>query len=99
MRGTLALFVFSIPALADYSWTELGPNQSLLARTVVTSPDAPCPPVFIDGAPSTMTPRASRSADFPVLVCEAVLPAPPTKATVAAQAPAVTKPQRHATSS
>jgi len=95
MRAILALFAFAIPALADYSWTELGPNQSLLARTIVTSSDAPCPPVFIDGTPSTMTPRASRSAEFPVLVCEAVLPAATTKATIAGQPLALPKPHLH----
>src|SRR5215204_5305414 len=54
-------------------WTQVGPEGSLVARTLV--PDA-CPPITLDGSSQPMPPRVGpNGADFPETVCEAPIPA------------------------
>lgn len=53
------------------SWIELGPEGVVIARVVTT--DANCPPILLDGVSRPMDVRAEPSADYPVLVCEAVI--------------------------
>jgi hypothetical protein len=60
------------PAFAERAWVQLtdrGPE----ARLVTQAPD--CPPVTVDGGPRPMQRRTGPSADFPVTVCQARLPA------------------------
>ncbi len=62
-----------IGASAPIVWTELGPS-GLLARAVTN--EATCPAVRLDGHTQPMRERAQPSPpDFPVLVCEAEVPA------------------------
>src|SRR5215217_7625172 len=54
-------------------WTQVGPEGSLVARTLVH--DA-CPPITLDGASQPMQTRVGpNGADFPETVCEATIPA------------------------
>lgn len=56
---------------ADYAWVELGPDGAL-AR-IVTS-EAACPALRVDQDILPMVERGRRSQNFPVLVCEALIP-------------------------
>lgn len=51
-----------------YYWTTLGPEGTLILRTLVK--DAPCPEVAIDGQKHPMARRAESTSEFPVGVCE-----------------------------
>lgn len=60
------------PVFAERAWVQLtdrGPE----ARLVTRSPG--CPSITIDGGPRPMQRRAAPSADFPVTVCQARIPA------------------------
>jgi hypothetical protein len=60
------------PAFAEQAWVQLtdhGPE----ARLVTQAPA--CPAVTVDGGPRPMQRRTGPSADFPVTVCQARLPA------------------------
>ena len=54
-------------------WTQVGPEGSLVARTLVR--DA-CPQITLDGSSQPMHTRVGpNGADFPETVCEATIPA------------------------
>jgi hypothetical protein len=58
---------------APIVWTELGPS-GLIARAITT--EATCPVLRLDAFPRRMQERAAPSPpDFPILVCEAAVPA------------------------
>jgi len=54
-------------------WVELGPEGAVLARAVTT--EVSCPGIALDAVSHPMGVRAAPSGDYPVLVCETVLPA------------------------
>ena len=62
------------------TWVELGENGAIIARQAIpttTGPMPACPAIQIGGAPNPptmMQQRGSPSANFPVVVCEAVIP-------------------------
>lgn len=63
--GALALLAgcaTSPPSTALNAWTQLGPQGSASLRALVSG-DAPCPTALIDGAPRTMTRRASANPE------------------------------------
>lgn len=98
LSGPRALAAQADPVEA--AWTVLGPGGEAVAR-VVTSASA-CPEIRIDGRDLPMTPRAaagteplrptasradlSKPSAFPVLTCEAAIPAGAAAASVAAHA-------------
>src|SRR5215218_4750417 len=54
-------------------WTQVGPEGSLVARTLVHDV---CPQITLDGASQPMQTRVGpNGADFPATVCEATIPA------------------------
>src|ERR1700722_1556904 len=56
---------------ADQAWVELtdrGAEARLITATAV------CPAATIDGKTTAMTQRAGPSADFPLTICQVVLP-------------------------
>ena len=55
------------------SWTQLGPNGQLIAKAI--SSDTSCPSMTVDGVTLPLQPRTPPSADFQILVCEAIVPA------------------------
>lgn len=75
------------PPPQNYSWVELGPGGSILARVI--TPDASCPSITVDGttrpmslrvAAGTVAARTSTASPvkpsaFPVNTCELTLPA------------------------
>jgi len=85
MMGLPALGQASAPAGAakteqTSTWVELGENGAIVARQAIpmgSSPAPTCPAIQISGVqnpPTMMQQRESPSTDFPVLVCEAVIP-------------------------
>jgi Calcineurin-like phosphoesterase len=69
-----ALFVsLSRASLLTPVWIELGPNNQVLARVVVDSPNG-CPSIDADGKPLAMTLRSGMPSGFEP-ACEAVIPA------------------------
>ena len=60
------------PVVAERAWVQLT-DRGAEARLVTQAPD--CPAVIVDGGPRPMQRRAAASADFPVTVCQAGLPA------------------------
>jgi len=76
-------------------WIELGPNGQIIARNI--SPNTTCPQISIDGTLSNMTVRAPQTLPaFPVMACEAVIPASATSVSILGQKLVlpVAKPQR-----
>lgn len=73
------------PGSRDYAFVVLGPGGERIAR-LITIADA-CPPIEIDGEKQPMEVRAAPSPpDFPVLTCQAVVPAGAVDANVAGTA-------------
>ena len=59
---------------SDHAWLELGPGGESIVRAITT--DASCPALEIDGHTVTMQVRAAPDPPmFPVLTCEATVPA------------------------
>src|SRR3954469_17308454 len=59
---------------ADHAWLELGPDGERIARVITT--DSTCPALDVDGRTVTMQVRALPDPPlFPVLTCEASVPA------------------------
>jgi hypothetical protein len=59
------------PPVADKAWVELtdrGPEARLITATAV------CPAATIDGKPTPMAERAGPRADFPLTICQVLLP-------------------------
>lgn len=54
-------------------WIQYGPNNTVLARAITTG--ASCPSASIGGTPLTLNPRSAPNATFPILECEAQVPA------------------------
>lgn len=69
--STLSLHAAQAQANASIAFTLLGP-AGVVAR-VITS-EASCPQIRIDGNATDMQVRATPNADFPVTVCDALLP-------------------------
>jgi predicted phosphodiesterase len=67
-------------AEATSTWVELGENGAIVARQAIPATSGPtptCPAIQISGAPNPptmMQQRGSPSANFPAVVCEAVIP-------------------------
>src|SRR5581483_5970302 len=60
------------PAFAERAWVQLtdrGPEARLVTQS------AECPAIMVDGAARPMQRRAGATADFPVTVCQARIPA------------------------
>jgi Calcineurin-like phosphoesterase len=61
------------PSFLQAAWVALGPNGLAIARVVTSS--AQCPHIDLDGQPFIMQVRAQPTLpDYPVLVCEMILP-------------------------
>lgn len=56
-----------------YVWVELGPNSTLIARSIVAK-NQPCPSIHIDEHTYPMQTRAKATEEFPVNSCEYILP-------------------------
>ena len=54
------------------SWVQMGPSGNVIARVITGR--AECPDIRLDNETETMTVRSTPDADFPVLVCETVIP-------------------------
>ncbi|MGB2691896.1 MAG: metallophosphoesterase [Thermodesulfobacteriota bacterium] len=54
------------------SWVQAGPNGATIAR-VITQRDG-CPEISLNGISESMDERQAPSNDFPVLVCEIIIP-------------------------
>jgi hypothetical protein len=67
------------------AWVALG-KEGAVARAIVTDPQAACPAIEVsDGGgsrPLPMQVRSERQTDFEILICEALIPAGTTKATI-----------------
>jgi hypothetical protein len=88
------------PGATLYTFVVLGVDGAPVARAITSSPE--CPAIELDGAaramsvrarpgtvpqrPTISTPAASTPSAFPVLVCEAAIPAGVARATVASRA-------------
>jgi Calcineurin-like phosphoesterase len=69
------------PTSIQAAWVELGPGGVAIARLVTAG--TRCPRLYLDTHPFTMPARAQPApADFPVLVCEMILPSGITSAVV-----------------
>jgi hypothetical protein len=55
-----------------YVWSQLGPDNDLIVRTLTNG--GPCPTVTVDGDGFDMTSRDEPSHAFPIRVCETSLP-------------------------
>lgn len=65
----------------DHAWLELGPGGERIARIITT--DTTCPALEVDGRTVTMQVRALPDPPmFPVLTCEAIVPAEAAHATI-----------------
>jgi hypothetical protein len=73
------------------AWVELGPGGAAIAR-VITHQQT-CPPISLSGGSQSMQVRAPADQDYPVLVCEATLPAGNASASVAGISLALPSPQ------
>ncbi len=98
-RAALALALAPVPALAapDAAFIVLGESGQAVARVITTG--ASCPDLLVDGQTSPMsvrspaetlplrptlsTPENTKPSVFPVLTCDAVLPAGSRKASIA----------------
>ena len=58
-------------AAPDHAWVEMT-DRGAEARLVTSAPA--CPDIVLNGAEAPMQRRAAPSADFPVTVCQALLP-------------------------
>jgi len=69
------------PGSSDYAWLQLGPDGERSARVITTA--GACPALEIDGRRETMQVRAAADPPmFPVLTCEATVPADATHAAI-----------------
>lgn len=75
MRFFLVLLLLSfLSSIADASsWIELGPNGNIIARSLTSK--AQCPPILLDKKIQSMQIRVPATANFPITVCEAHIPA------------------------
>jgi hypothetical protein len=92
MALPIALVSWAMPAAAQSpaaAYVVLG-GQGAVARAVVlagTTGIVPqCPAIVVNGASQAMTVRAAPDTNFPILVCEYVLPASATSAAIGGQA-------------
>ncbi len=73
----LALAGFGLSAAAQAQtvnrWIQYGPNNTVLARAITTATS--CPSASVGGTPLTLNARSAPTTTFPVLVCEAAVPA------------------------
>ncbi len=67
---------------APFAFTILGPD-GVVARVITT--DAQCPQITVDGNTSAMNVRAAPDADFPVMICDTLLPKATASASVNGQ--------------
>jgi hypothetical protein len=85
----LCLSLLPMPLLAKEGgarpmWVELGPGGQVIARHI--TPEATCPQINIDGNLADMTARAPQTLPgFPVISCEAVVPAGAEKVSILGQ--------------
>jgi calcineurin-like phosphoesterase family protein len=86
--SALTLAATSAAAQAPVATYVVVGAQGPVARAVIpTGTSAPtCPAIVVDGNSQTMSLRATPDANFPVLVCELVLPASAKSAAIAGQA-------------
>ena len=86
----LALATTPVAAQAPAATYVVLGGQGAVARAVIpadTTGLAPaCPAIVVDGTSQTMSLRAASDTNFPILVCEFVLPASAKTATIAGQA-------------
>lgn len=69
------------PSEGEYAWLQLGPDGTRSARVITR--DATCPVLEIDGRAVVMQVRAApEPPSFPVLACEATIPANATQAAI-----------------
>jgi hypothetical protein len=88
--GLLLCCLAAIPAVAQTPpYVVLG-GQGAVARAIVPADPAaavpPCPSIVVNGASQAMNTRAWPDADFPIRVCEYLLPASATSAAINGQA-------------
>ena len=79
------------PAFTERAWVQLtdrGPEARLVTQA------ADCPAITVDGAPRPMQRRVGPSADFPVTVCQARLPAIAHRVSIGSHALPLPKPPR-----
>ena len=96
LAGLIGLVLIGAPALAadEYHWVQYGQDGTAEARALVGGGE--CPAIDVDGRRVAMAERAGPTADFPLRVCAAALPAGARSATLGASALAlpVADPQR-----
>ena len=68
-----SLAATSVEAQTVNRWIQYGPNGTVLARAITLS--TACPSASVGGAALTLNPRSTPNATFPVLECEAPVPA------------------------
>jgi hypothetical protein len=68
-----------LPPVADHAWVELT-DRGAEARLITAT--AACPALSVDGKPLPMAQRVGPSADFPLTVCQALLPTTARQASV-----------------
>src|SRR5216684_2898323 len=87
----LLLCLFAVPAFAQttdtVTWVELGDSGKVIARQVIPGATTACPGIEIKGVqnpPTKLQPRtlATPNPNFPVLVCEVVIPHGATSASI-----------------
>src|SRR6267142_1923151 len=77
------------PPTVPATWVELGESGAIIARQAIplgaTGQAQTCPAIQIAGVgnpPTTLSPRTPAPAGFPILLCEVVIPAGATSATI-----------------
>ena len=87
----LLLCLFAMPAFSQptetVTWVELGESGKVIARQVIPGATTACPGIVINGVrnpPTKLQPRtlAKPNPNFPVLVCEVVIPQGATSASI-----------------
>ena len=87
----LLLCLFAVAAFAQatdtVTWVELGESGKIIARQIIPGATTACPSIEIKGVrnpPTQLQPRtlASPNPNFPVLVCEVVIPQDATSASI-----------------
>ena len=78
IAAVLALAGFSLAATTAEAqtvnrWIQYGPNNTVLARAITTG--TACPTASVGGTPLTLNQRSVPNTAFPVLECEAAIPA------------------------
>src|SRR5467141_1675469 len=89
---SLLLCLIAVPAFSQatdiFTWVELGESGKVIARQVIAGTTTACPSIQIKGVqnpPTKLQPRTlakPNPKDFPVLVCEVVIPQGATSASI-----------------